>query len=487
MTPEQAQGRRVAIDGRADVYALGVTLYEFLTLRPAFEGHEKRALLKQVAFDEPRPPRSINPAIPRDLETIVLKAMSKEPESRYATAKDLGDDLRRFLDDLPVKARRPSVLGHVARWSRRHRTAVASTAMILVLVVMACGFLLWRENGKTAEALRQSRSARDREREALRFTFAGSDLIASRALRKIGPDVPPNGPDADFCRRALGYYEEIARRYRDDAEMQALAAAAEHRVGFIRRILGLPGAEEAMRRSIDLYESGIGARPSDPSIRRDLSSALDDLAALSARDRGLASSEPITRRALDVRRKLASEFPDEICTRVSVSLTLAYYANLLQGLGNAAGAESTRIELIESSDVKLGLSPGDAEVRNGLAWALALHPGASPRVYDRAASLAREAVAIAPNEGRFANTLGVACYRAKQDAKAIDALHASMRLRDGGDPYDWLFLAMAEHRRGNRPAAREFLARSSAWIRDSRSRDPGPIRLLDEAKATIRD
>ncbi len=113
MSPEQAMAKRAIIDHRSDIYSLGVTLYELLALRPAFDGEGREALLRQVTLDDPRPPRRFNPSVPIDLETIVLKVMAKEPAERYATARELADDLRRFLDVKPIKARRPSP------WDRR--------------------------------------------------------------------------------------------------------------------------------------------------------------------------------------------------------------------------------------------------------------------------------------------------------------------------------------------------------------------------------
>ena len=108
MSPEQAMAKRAVVDHRADIYSLGVTLYELLALRPAFGGQDREELLRQVTLEEPRPPRRFNPSVPVDLETIVLKAMAKESFERYATARELADDLRRFLDFKPIKARRPT-------------------------------------------------------------------------------------------------------------------------------------------------------------------------------------------------------------------------------------------------------------------------------------------------------------------------------------------------------------------------------------------
>jgi serine/threonine protein kinase len=88
MSPEQALAQRVLVDQRTDIYSLGVTLYELLTLEPAFPGTDRQELLRQIAFEEPKPPRRANKSIPRELETIVLKAIEKNPADRYATAQE---------------------------------------------------------------------------------------------------------------------------------------------------------------------------------------------------------------------------------------------------------------------------------------------------------------------------------------------------------------------------------------------------------------
>ena len=137
MSPEQALARRGVVDQRTDIYALGVTLYELLTLRPAFDGRDHQELLRQIALDEPVSPRRLNPAVPRDLETIVLKAMAKDPSSRYATAQELAADLRRFMDDQPILARRPGLLERTLRWARRHKELVVTAAAILVLALIS--------------------------------------------------------------------------------------------------------------------------------------------------------------------------------------------------------------------------------------------------------------------------------------------------------------------------------------------------------------
>lgn len=157
MSPEQALAKRVVIDHRTDVYSLGATLYELLTLRPVFDGTDRQELLRQIAFEEPQRPRRLNKAIPAELETIVFKALEKNPAERYATAQELAEDVRRWLLDQPIKARRPSIVQRAVKWGLRHRplvgAAVGSLVVVLVLLTIS-NVIVWHEHEQTKEALR---------------------------------------------------------------------------------------------------------------------------------------------------------------------------------------------------------------------------------------------------------------------------------------------------------------------------------------------
>jgi len=133
MSPEQALGRRVVIDERADVYSLGLTLYELLTLRSAFDAEDRQELLRQIAEEQPTPIRSIEPGVGIDLETVVLKAIEKAAEDRYASAGDFAADLRRTLAGEPIVARRPGVVDRFGRWLRKHRRFAALLTLFLAL------------------------------------------------------------------------------------------------------------------------------------------------------------------------------------------------------------------------------------------------------------------------------------------------------------------------------------------------------------------
>jgi tRNA A-37 threonylcarbamoyl transferase component Bud32 len=139
MSPEQVAAVQQPIDHRTDVYSLGATLYELATGRPAFEADNPQSLFARILQDEPAPPRRLRPALSRDLETILLTCLAKEPARRYPSAQALADDLRAFLESRPLKVRRPGPLTLAARWVVRQRRgvllAVATATLSLLLVV----------------------------------------------------------------------------------------------------------------------------------------------------------------------------------------------------------------------------------------------------------------------------------------------------------------------------------------------------------------
>ena len=219
MSPEQALATRAPVDLHTDVYSLGVTLYELLAQRPALDGDDRRQLLRRIGRDEPPPLRSANPAAPAELEVIVAKAMAKDPVDRYASAGELAGDLRRFLDDEPIHAQRPTLVQRGRKWVRRHQRAVAAAVVVLLVAVAALAVssaLVWRARERTGAALVTAEQARvDAEADFRRARRAVDRLLtrpAETAFRFMPGHVPLRTRAAGTGGRALRVVPRCARR-----------------------------------------------------------------------------------------------------------------------------------------------------------------------------------------------------------------------------------------------------------------------------------
>jgi WD40 repeat protein len=191
MAPERFRGEA---DPRSDVYALGLTLYEMLALEPAFAAEERARLIDRILHAEPPHPRQLDPRIPRDLETIVLKAMDKDPRGRYPSADALADDLRRFLAGEPIRARRSSSVERAWKWCRRYPLVAGLAAAVFVLLLSAVTILSVankRIAGKQSVIDRANRELKG-VNEALesnlyftRITLAERELAANHGARTL--------------------------------------------------------------------------------------------------------------------------------------------------------------------------------------------------------------------------------------------------------------------------------------------------------------
>lgn len=329
MAPERFHGEA---DARSDVYSLGLSLYEMLTLRPAYESSHPSALVQRIAREAPARPRAVNPEVPTDLETIVLKAIAREPIHRYSTAQELGDDLQRFLEDRPIHARRANAVERLWRWSRRNPaiaalTGLAVTLLILIAVVASVGYV------KTSIANRQVRDAlasESREREEAEtqrrkaeatseLTLAALDDIFEQFVpSRVTPgnegsygsldgeiQVPAqpvlSKEVAGLLERMLTFYDRLAEQGGDDPQVRRKVADANRRVGDIRRRLGhLELAQTAYLKAIDRYRQLERESPGDTTIHVEIAKIYNELGGLHWMARWKEEGGPLHRKAMEV-------------------------------------------------------------------------------------------------------------------------------------------------------------------------------------------
>jgi serine/threonine protein kinase/Flp pilus assembly protein TadD len=475
MSPEQALARRVPLDQRTDVYSLGVTLYELLTLRPAHAGADRQEVLRGIAFEEPVPPRRLNRAVPPELETVVLKAMEKAPAERYATAQDLADDLQRFLKDEPVRARRPSLLQRGRKWARRHQAIVgAGLAGLLVGLVLLAGGLGWYWRDQTARQAATEELAREALRE-------GTDLLQqaqwpeARAKARRAEGLLAGGDGSEQMRQRvrelLADLDMVERLERIRLRMAEIkdgswdVARVDHEYREAFREYGLD--VEA------LEPETAAARVRVRNIRVALTGALDDWAKVRrtiARKRpGGTSWKHLLEVARDaepdnvwrgrVRSALAREDPAAL-TDLAASAPEDVPAPTLVSLADALRATGKTDEAVALMRKAQRRYPGDFWVNHQLAFvltemnpprweealrfftaALAIRPH-TPGVLvnqsqtlmyrgflDEAIAVCREAIRLQPDLALAHNDLGTALMNKGLIDEALDAYREALRLQ----------------------------------------------------------
>ena len=289
LSPEQLNGRPEDVDHRTDVYSLGVTLYELVTQKKPFIGETRERIMAAVCRGEPTPPRRLNPDIPANLETICLRSMARNPQDRYVSAAALADDLRRFSEGRPIRARRSGPLVRALKWARRRRTLsitlAAGTAAILLISALSWNLSLVR----TREMQQRLQGAYDRLvyldyrapdlvtadiGQAAAFGLADRQVLPAEALAALGAadeeragvalarmlEMSPQDQRALYllawARRRVNDVD-AARDYFSQAE--SLGAPSEADVWFFR---GLASHYDDAETAIESYRNAIAARAS---------------------------------------------------------------------------------------------------------------------------------------------------------------------------------------------------------------------------------
>ncbi|MCA9176072.1 MAG: serine/threonine protein kinase [Planctomycetales bacterium] len=259
MAPEQARDARRA-DARSDIYSAGATLYCLLTGRPPFQAASLVEQLRQVMHDEPVSPRRLNPSVPKDLETICLRCLQKEPARRFPSAQELRDDLQRFIDGVPVRSRPVSWAARALRWSRRNRLAAASLATAIMALAIGATAL--------SVGLLSARAERTRyERMYEQARGAVDDFFISFSDEPVFAQPGMTPTRRRFLEQALAYYRGFLKDRQDGASRLDIAST-RNRIGALVKELETPAeAAPQFQAAIDaMAEIAASESPADLAV-----------------------------------------------------------------------------------------------------------------------------------------------------------------------------------------------------------------------------
>lgn len=358
MSPEQSRGGD-GVDARTDVYSLGATLYELLTLTPAFPANEQLMLRRQLADAEPTRPRRINSAVPRDLETIVVTAMAPSPVDRYATAGAFAADLRRFLDGRPVLARRPNWFDYFRRWLWRRRRGVGTLCAAVVLGV-ACTFA-WSQH-QIKQALARAEAERDLARVALLDTIdlARELSSVSRQQKRV----------RQFLQMAKVHLETMERSA-SDAESRFVLARALYEVARVRNGLGETAvADQLLRRSTAILDQLMAESPGEQRYRRELADCYRVHSCILGEGGQYAEAARQTGEALRIYKELSAADPTSGELLGLLADRHSDHSRALRATGDVDGSDRESAAALSLYRLLVGRYEKDPQARSRLAGAL---------------------------------------------------------------------------------------------------------------------
>lgn len=351
MSPEQIRNAQ-SVDARADVYSMGATLYHLITGRPPLTAAEPTETIRQVLQDDPLSPRELNPSIDQDLETICLKCLRKEPESRYASAGELSTDLRRYLRDEPILARPLGTAGRLIRWRKRNPTLAAAFATLVLATIAISGlsYLTYRENQSFLSGLNQGAESID-------------DLFAFLDSTELFDQPGNEAPKRMLLERSIKHYESFIELAGDHPELAAGNYRAQVQLADL--LLEIEGPEPTaarVRRVIDRHAGLPKGIRNQPKVRAALGDAWNLLGKSQRFLRKEQDSLDAFSEAAKIRKSLVDAHPDSIeyarkyaNAMMNEGLVLSARKRLDEARAIQLSAQEVREKLIERDPTNLAV------------------------------------------------------------------------------------------------------------------------------------
>jgi serine/threonine protein kinase len=332
MPPEQAKGEIDRIGPRSDVYSLGAILYEMLTGRPPFRAATAVETMAQVAAQEPVAPGRLQPRLPRDLETICLKCLEKDPQKRYASAKSLAADLERFREGKPIMARPVSVFERSWRWCRRNPAVAALTgglaAVILISLVTMTALYFRAESQRKLTAASELKARKEERIAAARLADHSNNV----ALFMYNSGQFSQA-EASY-RQAIDIRTKLAAEYPNDPDHRREQAVALNNLANLLKDTGRSAdAEAAYREALALLEKLNQELPNDPQVRRALAACLNNWANQLTEEGRLDDAKSSFQRALELQERLVAETPTDQLFTYELGNSYANYGLMLTDAG----------------------------------------------------------------------------------------------------------------------------------------------------------